>query len=78
MDAQTHNPRNNMTYSIARLEVLLDSALEHASHGWAAFERETEVNRINPDSWPPRVEAPVGSAQYHLAAVIMYVFEVMA
>jgi hypothetical protein len=55
---------------IDKIEALLDTALEHASHGWHALEKETSVNRINPDSWPPRVIAPVGSAQYHLAAVI--------
>jgi len=52
------------------MEATLDAALEHASHGWHAFEKETNVNRLNPDSWPPQVGAPVGSAQYHLAAMI--------
>lgn len=72
---KTTPPRRNMVYSVDRLEVLLDCALEHASHGWSAFERETKVNRLNPDGWPPLVEAPVGSAQYHLSAMLIYVFE---
>lgn len=72
---KSHTPRNNQTYSIERMESILNAALEHASHGWSAFEKETRVNRINPDSWPPQVEAMVGSAQYHLANVIALVFE---
>lgn len=72
---KTNPPRNNMAFSVNRIEALLDSALEHATHGWAAFERETVVNRLNPDSWPPQVEARIGSAQYHFAAVLTYVHE---
>jgi len=75
MISETNPPRRDMTYSVERLEALLDSALEHAAHGWSAFERETTVCRRNPDSWPPQVKAPVGSAQYHLAAMLTYVFE---
>lgn len=56
------------------MEATLDAALEHASHGWSAFERETSVNRLNPDSWPPRVKAPVGSSQYHFAAMVDAVY----
>lgn len=56
--------------NINQMEATLDAALEHASHGWHALEREMSVNRLNPQSWPPRVQAPVGSAQYHLAAMI--------
>lgn len=72
---KSHLPRNDMEFSVKRLEVLLDCAMEHASHGWSAFERETNVNRLNPDGWVPQVEAPVGSAQYHLANVIAYTYE---
>lgn len=72
---KSHTPRNNQTYSIERVEMILYAALEHASHGWSAFEKETIVNRLNPDTWPPQVEARVGSAQYHLANVIALVFE---
>jgi hypothetical protein len=56
--------------NIDQLEATVDAALEHASHGWTAFERVTQVNRVNPDMWPPRVQAPVGSAQYHFSAMI--------
>lgn len=72
---KSHTPRNDQKYSVDRLEAILAAALEHASHGWAAFEKETSVNRINPDAWPPVVRAPVGSAQYHLANTIALVFE---
>jgi hypothetical protein len=75
MRDKSHAPRNNNSFSVNRLETLLDCALEHASHGWTAFEKENQVNRINPESWPPQVEAEVGSAQYHLANTISYVFE---
>lgn len=74
MEDKTHEPRK-INYSIERLESLLDTALEHASHGWHALEKEAEVNRLNPDSWPPQVKAEVGSAQYHLSAMITYIFE---
>jgi hypothetical protein len=56
------------------MEATLDAALEHASHAWSAFERETNVNRVNPGFWPPEVKAPVGSAQYHFSAVIDAVY----
>jgi hypothetical protein len=72
---KSHAPRNEGVFNVNRVETLLDCALEHASHGWMAFEKETEVNRINPESWPPQVEARVGSAQYHLANSIAYIFE---
>jgi uncharacterized protein YllA (UPF0747 family) len=71
---KTNLPKRDMTFSADRLEALLDSALEHAAHGWTALERETKVHRTNPDSWPPQVEARVGSAEYHLSAMVMYVF----
>lgn len=74
MEHTTHEPRK-IPYSIKRMEALLDTALEHASHGWHALEQETKVNRLNPESWPPGVKAEVGSAQYHLAAMISYIFE---
>ena len=72
---KSHLPRANQVYSIERLEAILAAALEHASHGWTALEKETPVNRLNPDAWPPQVEAAVGSAQYHLANVIALAFE---
>lgn len=73
---KSHTPRAGMEYSLERLDTLLECALEHASHGWTALEKEANVNRLNPDSWPPQVEAPVGSAQYHLANTIAYLVEV--
>ncbi len=71
---KTHSPRK-IPYSIDSLEGLLSGALEHASHGWMAFEKETKVTRLNPDSWPPQVEAEVGSAQYHLSIVVTMLYE---
>lgn len=56
------------------MEATLDSALEHASHAWSALERETKVNRVNEGFWPPQVDAPVGSAQYHFSALIDAVY----
>ena len=53
----------------------LESALEHASHAWVALERLTPTGKKG-DSWPPEVDGPTGSAAYHLAAMIGYVFEV--
>jgi hypothetical protein len=94
------------------LESLLDSALEHASHGWKALEHGIVYcptcrnsydpknekpgpsgfricskcgglsipvshlsleQRIESDIWPPKVNALVGTAPYHLAAMIGYV-----
>lgn len=72
---KSHTPRNDQSYSVERVELILSAALEHASHGWMALEKETNVNRLNPDSWPPQVEAAVGSAQYHLANTIALAFE---
>lgn len=72
---KTHTPRK-LPFNVETLETALDGALEHASHGWAALEREIKVNRLNPDSWPPRVEAPVGTAEYHLSIVITSLYEV--
>jgi hypothetical protein len=60
--------------NINQIEATMDAALEHASHAWTALERETLVNRENPESWPPRVAASVGTAQYHFAAMIDAVY----
>ncbi len=55
------------------LEALLDSALEHGSHAWRAL----EVAGLTPEEpdgpWPPEPHAPVGSAPYHLAAMLKYI-----
>ena len=54
---------------------ILDTALEHASHAWAALSKEGAKEK-DPDSWPPQSLDKVGSANYHVAALIDYVFEV--
>lgn len=54
----------------------LDSALEHAAHAWAALEQEKKIQYMLKDAWPPHIKAPVGSLEYHLAAMIGYVFKV--
>ena len=54
----------------------LDCSLEHASHAFATLEKLGLAHRTNPDSFPPQVSDPVGSAAYHYAAMTRYVFEV--
>jgi hypothetical protein len=55
------------------LEALLASALEHSSHAWRDLEVRGLVAEQLDGPWPPIAEgAPVGSAPYHLAAMIMY------
>ena len=53
----------------------LDTALEHASHAWGAL-RKQGAKEKEPDMWPPKSLDEVGSAAYHVAALIDYVFEV--
>jgi len=60
--------------NINQIEATLDAALEHATHGWGALEKEITINQLNKGFWPPRVEAEVGSAEYHIAAMIDAVF----
>lgn len=60
--------------NVNQIEATLDAALEHASHGWNALGKEIDINQINKGMWPPRVEAEVGSTQYHIAAMIDAVF----
>lgn len=60
--------------NINQLEATLDAALEHASHGWNAMEKDSPIVRIYPDLWPPAVDAPVGSVPYHFAAMIDAVY----
>jgi hypothetical protein len=52
-----------------KLEALLDTALEHFSHGWLALEKQGMVTYKDPDVFPPFVSDEVGSASYHFAAV---------
>lgn len=51
------------------LEALLDTALEHFTHGWLALEKAGMVDDKIKDIFPPQVKNPVGSAAYHFAAV---------
>lgn len=51
------------------IEALLDTALEHFSHGWVALEKQGMVTYKDPDVFPPSVSDKVGSASYHFAAV---------
>lgn len=55
--------------TVDKLEVLLDTALEHFSHGWVALEKQGMVTYKDPDVFPPSVSDKVGSASYHFAAV---------
>jgi hypothetical protein len=53
-----------------QIEALLDSALEHFAHGWVDLEKNNKIEYTIPDAFPPHVNAPVGSAVYHFAAVV--------
>lgn len=55
--------------TVNKLEALLDTALEHFSHGWLALEKQGMVTYKDPDVFPPSVSDEVGSASYHFAAV---------
>lgn len=55
------------------LESLLDSALEHGSHAWRALELAGLTPEQLDGPWPPEPQAPVGSAPYHLAAMLKYI-----
>ena len=56
------------------LEALLDSALEHSSHAWRDLEVRGLVVEQLDGPWPPGTEGmAVGSASYHLAAMIKYI-----
>lgn len=57
---------------------ILDTALEHGSHAWAALERTSQahIHDVARPTWPPQCTDDVGSAPYHLAALIGYTFEV--
>lgn len=55
--------------TVDKLEALLDTALEHFSHGWLALEKQGMVTYKDPDVFPPSVSDEVGSASYHFAAV---------
>jgi hypothetical protein len=55
--------------TVHELEALLDTALEHFSHGWLALEKQGLVTYKDPNVFPPSVLDKVGSASYHFAAV---------
>jgi len=55
-----------------KIEVLLDSALEHFSHGWLDLEKREMITYKDKDVFPPQVLDDVGSASYHFAAVALY------
>ena len=55
--------------TVNKLEALLDTALEHFSHGWLALEKQDMVTYKDPNVFPPSVSDEVGSASYHFAAV---------
>jgi hypothetical protein len=55
------------------LEGLLDSALEHGSHAWRALEVAGLAEDTPDGPWPPNTKQPVGSAAYHLAAMLDYI-----
>jgi len=55
--------------TVNKLEALLDTSLEHFSHGWVALEKQGMVTHKDPDVFPPSVSDKVGSASYHFAAV---------
>lgn len=55
--------------TVNKLEALLDTALEHFSHGWVALEKQGMVTYKDHNVFPPSVSDEVGSASYHFAAV---------
>lgn len=57
-------------YTINGMEALLSNALEHASHGWLAIEKDKPIVYTIPDCWPPQIQAEIGSVEYHVAAMI--------
>lgn len=54
----------------------LETALEHGSHAWAALLRDgiAHVRDEKRLTWPPECADPPGSAAYHVAAVLGYVW----
>jgi hypothetical protein len=55
--------------TVNKLEALLDTSLEHFSHGWLALEKQGMVTYKDPDVFPPSVSDKVTSASYHFSAV---------
>lgn len=56
-----------------RIKDTLDTVLEHGSHAWRALEVAGMVAEEDV-FWPPKATgAAVGSAPYHLAAMLQYI-----
>lgn len=66
---------DNLPVTPERWREVLDTALEHASHAWAAMSK-AGAKEENPDLWPPKSLDAVGTAPYHVAAMIDYVYSV--
>lgn len=61
--------------------IRLETALEHASHAWTAFRKAGLINRpaLIKDCWPPHTDwqqQDIGTAPYHVEALIQYTWEV--
>ena len=56
-----------------RIKDTLDTVLEHGSHAWRALEVVGLADDVPDGPWPPEPNRPVGSAAYHLAAMLKYV-----
>ena len=56
-----------------KIKSQLDSALEHGSHAWRALEVAGMAEDMPDGAWPPDTHMPVGSAAYHLAAMLQYI-----
>lgn len=57
---------------------VLDTALEHGAHAWGALMHAglAHVADAERQMWPPQCTDEAGSAAYHVAALIDYVFTV--
>jgi hypothetical protein len=69
---------SNLPLTPERWRDVLDTGLEHASHAWHALQKAdlAHVKDLDHPTWPPQCTDETGSAAYHLAALISYVFEV--
>jgi hypothetical protein len=55
-----------------KIKNTLATILEHGSHAWRALEVAGMAEDNSDGSWPPDTNFPVGSAAYHLAAMLKY------
>ncbi len=69
---------SNLPVTPERWRDVLDTALEHGSHAWHALQKAglAHVQDLERQTWPPQCTDEPGSAAYHMAAMIHYVFEV--